>query len=324
MTQALAERTPTASAIEQVLIKGDLSGLNEAQRLTHYKNVCESLGLNPLTTPFDYLKLNGKTVLYAKRDAAEQLRKIHGVSIVEIQTAHVGDVYVVTVKAQDKHGRTDASMGAVTVGNLKGDNLANALMKAETKAKRRVTLSICGLGMLDETEIETIHAAKPEGYTVTAPVASKALPAPGRSSSDASPTVEAERGDSDSRPSGAEPLEGATLPSGSNSDEGPDLFVDQPDPDALRIVRVEHKPTANKNVTRHILVLSDGREVVTIKEQWAALADELCQERAVITLDTKSGKFGEDLVALHRAATNAEMDADIAKQELARQAGEVF
>ena len=28
-------------------------------------------------------------------------------------------------------------------------------MKCETKAKRRVTLSICGLGMLDETEVET-------------------------------------------------------------------------------------------------------------------------------------------------------------------------
>jgi hypothetical protein len=29
-------------------------------------------------------------------------------------------------------------------------------MKAETKAKRRVTLSICGLGLLDETEVETV------------------------------------------------------------------------------------------------------------------------------------------------------------------------
>ena len=36
---------------------------------------------------------------------------------------------------------------------------ANVLMKAETKAKRRATLSILGLGMLDETEIETIPAA---------------------------------------------------------------------------------------------------------------------------------------------------------------------
>jgi len=40
-------------------------------------------------------------------------------------------------------------------------NFGNALMKAVTKAKRRVTLSICGLGMLDETEVETIPSARP-------------------------------------------------------------------------------------------------------------------------------------------------------------------
>jgi hypothetical protein len=65
------------------------------------------------------------------------------------------------------------------IKGLQGDALANALMKAETKSKRRVTLSICGLGMLDETEMETIPSAvqvqvvddefeqEPEGPAVT-------------------------------------------------------------------------------------------------------------------------------------------------------------
>jgi hypothetical protein len=35
---------------------------------------------------------------------------------------------------------------------------ANTILKAITKAKRRVTLSICGLGWLDETEVEDIPA----------------------------------------------------------------------------------------------------------------------------------------------------------------------
>ena len=35
------------------------------------------------------------------------------------------------------------------------------MMKAETKGKRRVTLSICGLGMLDETEVGSIPDAQP-------------------------------------------------------------------------------------------------------------------------------------------------------------------
>ena len=57
-------------------------------------------------------------------------------------------------------GRTDESTGVVSIGNLKGDFLANACMKAETKAKRRVTLSIVGLGFLDESEAETIPNAQ--------------------------------------------------------------------------------------------------------------------------------------------------------------------
>ncbi|MDU5950540.1 MAG: hypothetical protein E6Z15_26195, partial [Paenibacillus macerans] len=43
---------------------------------------------------------------------------------------------------------------------LTADELANAIMKAETKAKRRVTLSLSGLGMMDESEIETIEGAE--------------------------------------------------------------------------------------------------------------------------------------------------------------------
>jgi hypothetical protein len=65
-------------------------------------------------------------------------------------------VYVVKATAKDVQDRTDFATGAVTIEGLKGDALANALMKAETKAKRRVTLSICGLGVLDESELETI------------------------------------------------------------------------------------------------------------------------------------------------------------------------
>ena len=144
-----------AGTLEQVLVQGDLSKLTEPQRVSYYNTLCQSLGLNPLTQPFQYLTLQGKLILYARRDATEQLRKIHGVSIEKLEKERHEDVYVVTAYARDASGRTDASTGAVAIGNLKGEALANGLMKAETKAKRRVTLSICGLGLLDETEVET-------------------------------------------------------------------------------------------------------------------------------------------------------------------------
>jgi hypothetical protein len=146
--------------IEQTLIGGDLSALTVEQRLSYYKSVCESLGLNQLTKPFEFIKLNGKLVLYALKGATDQLRQVHGVSISEPKIQHIDDIVFVSVTATDKNGRQDADTGAVTIGNLKGDAKCNAIMKAITKAKRRVTLSICGLGMLDETEIETIPTAQ--------------------------------------------------------------------------------------------------------------------------------------------------------------------
>src|SRR5882724_3001401 len=142
--------------VEKVVIGGDLSELGAAQRAEYYAAVCRSLGLNPLTKPFEYLTLNGKLRLYALRDCADQLRRLHGISIYIANRERLSDVYVVTARAKDRQGREDESTGAVPLGNLKGDALANALMKAETKAKRRVTLSIAGLGWLDETELETI------------------------------------------------------------------------------------------------------------------------------------------------------------------------
>src|SRR4029077_13307885 len=51
--------------------------------------------------------------------------------------------------------------GAVSIKGLGGQLLANAYMKAETKAKRRGTLSICGLGWMDETEADSIPGAAP-------------------------------------------------------------------------------------------------------------------------------------------------------------------
>ncbi len=149
-----------ALTLEQVIVGGDLAALKPEERLEYYNNVCKSVGLNPLTRPLEYIKLNGKLTLYARKDCADQLRKINGVNCEILDRRITEGVAVVHVKATDKTGRHDEDIGVVAAANLRGDALANALMKAVTKAKRRVTLSICGLGWLDESEIESIPDAE--------------------------------------------------------------------------------------------------------------------------------------------------------------------
>jgi hypothetical protein len=154
-------------ALRRLVISGDISKLSVEQRDEYYVALCDACGIDWRLRPFDYIVLNGKMTLYANRNCAEQLRQRHRISISITDRSLDGDIFIVTARAE-MNGRYDESTGAVVIGGLKGDAKANAIMKAETKAKRRVTLSIAGTGMLDETETETIpnaHKVEPKDIT---------------------------------------------------------------------------------------------------------------------------------------------------------------
>lgn len=154
--------------LEKVILLQDLSGLTPIEKVNYLNSVCLTTGLNPLTKPIQIMKFQGKEIPYFTKDATEQLRKINKVSITNLETKlHDGGLYVVTAHASTPDGRQDSSTGAIVIGGLKGDALANAMMKAETKAKRRVTLSICGLGFIDECEVDSIPGAKKVDVQVT-------------------------------------------------------------------------------------------------------------------------------------------------------------
>lgn len=160
MNQVVAIKPNSGDIMESVIAAGDLSKLPAGERVRYYNEVCRSIGLNPLVQPFSYIVLNGKLTLYATRTCADQLRKINGVSL-EIVSRQLADgILTVHVRAKMPDGRCDEDFGSVSFPDtLKGEARANAELKAVTKAKRRATLSICGLGWLDETEVADIPAA---------------------------------------------------------------------------------------------------------------------------------------------------------------------
>jgi hypothetical protein len=147
------EQNGSAALVEKVVVGGDLAKLSAPERLAYYSRICASLGLNPLTRPFQYIFLNGKLTLYAGAGCTDQLRGLKHVSIDKLEDRTEDGVYIVKAYASTPDGRQDAATGAVAIDGLRGEAKANAMMKCETKAKRRVTLSICGLGMMDESEV---------------------------------------------------------------------------------------------------------------------------------------------------------------------------
>jgi hypothetical protein len=157
---------------------GDLSKLTPADRTQYYLALCQSIGLNWLSRPFIVMKTqDGSMQWYATVGCAEQLRKRDRVSMRIVSREHTADgMYIVTVEASTPDGRVEQAQGIVALAeprmvwkkNAQGDSIKveektssgepilvpltgkareNAFLRCESKAKRRATLAICGLGL---------------------------------------------------------------------------------------------------------------------------------------------------------------------------------
>lgn len=175
MSKELTESV-SPEIVSSILLTGDISKLSPTQKSIYYNGICKTLGLNPLTQPFAIIKFQGKEILYAKAGCTQQLADVRGINTEVTKRERLESVYIVTVRATMSDGRFTDEDGAVSLmepdnikkgdnwvtnpkagKNITGDTLANAMMKTVTKAKRRAVLALCGLGMPDETEIETME-----------------------------------------------------------------------------------------------------------------------------------------------------------------------
>jgi hypothetical protein len=154
--------------IDDLIQKGDFSSFTMREKSIFTYQLALRLGLNPLTKPFDFIVLNNKLVLYANRTCSDQLRKIHNITStvlyegpLQIGTEIRADVYCVRVRVgstndQGQLTRSEEHIGCVGMGNKKDEELGNTIMKCHTKALRRATIAFCGLGFLDELEVESV------------------------------------------------------------------------------------------------------------------------------------------------------------------------
>jgi len=161
--------TQNEVALDDLIQKGDYSTLTMRERSIFTYQLAVRLGLNPVTKPFDFIVLNNKLTLYANRTCSDQLRKIHNITSAVLYEGPLmigeearKDVYCVRVRVcsfdqtGEKMVRSEEHIGCVGLGNKKDEELGNTIMKCHTKALRRATIAFCGLGFLDETEVESV------------------------------------------------------------------------------------------------------------------------------------------------------------------------
>ena len=150
------------AVVESLVTRGDVSALSPEDKARFYVQMCTGLGLNPASQPLAVLTLQGKQIFYPTRGATDQLAAIHklnreivdGPKVIDIGGTKV--VYAMC-RATHPNGRVETAIATCPLTDP-----VNVFMKTETKAKRRATLSILGLGMLDESELDTIPASAKE------------------------------------------------------------------------------------------------------------------------------------------------------------------
>ena len=180
------ERQPTTTAtvfdqpslLEEILADAqaagkDTSSLSRDDRSALLVGLARKLGLNPLSGAVMFLKTNGRETLYVTKQGTDQIAareklKRETTKGPEIITMEGKKVVFCQVRASHPDGRSEVSTATLLLADV-----VNDLMKCETKAKRRATLSVCGLGLLAEDEIETIPGAQSvpfEAPRTTAPL----------------------------------------------------------------------------------------------------------------------------------------------------------
>ena len=152
--------TINPSIVASIVLNGDIKDLTPREKVEYYDYRCRQAGLDPAAKPFDLLVLNGKHVLYCNAGGTQQLCAVHKLSTTITHREKIDDIYCVSARVTGQDGRQTENMGSVALAGLRGEALGNAMMKATTKAIRRTVLSHVGLGMMDETEVETIPGAQ--------------------------------------------------------------------------------------------------------------------------------------------------------------------
>ena len=157
------QQTPEVmDALTAAVLNGDMKGLPPETKIEYYNAVCHAVGIDPMQHPFEYIPVKGgKEKLYWTAVGAFTLNAMQGGSVTDDGAMLDDDNWIARATAAMPGGRQATNIGVVYVGPtsrwdstkrervavpaLDGQDLADARMKAVTKAQRRACLSLSGM-----------------------------------------------------------------------------------------------------------------------------------------------------------------------------------
>lgn len=205
MTTALAASGKEQSvAVKEYFRSGNVSAMSPDEKDYVLAKLCERYGLDFVLRPFELISFRGVEKFYMTASATNQLAAQKSLSREVLDTTFDLEKGIAScaVRVSDPTGRAETGSAFINISRfvqdasmpsgvrkdvMSGEDLANALAKLETKAKRRVTMAFFGVpdGAMDD---EASFAPAGVAPVTTAKIAAdvKAL-----STSPTTPVVEA-------------------------------------------------------------------------------------------------------------------------------------
>ena len=144
-----------------ILARGNIASLSEEDRTKYILALCDALCLDPRFKPIDLISGQGGTVTpYLNRGATDSLARREGIqrtTVVPPKEVEINGVKCVLCVAR----ATDVKTGRYEerVATAVNKDAGNAFMRVETKAIRRATIALLGIGLIDESELDGIRGA---------------------------------------------------------------------------------------------------------------------------------------------------------------------
>jgi len=162
------------AAVVHMLGTGDYSKLSDDQRAQLHLQMCTSLGVNPLTRPFEWIEFydpetrGKKLTLYPKSSLADQLSYVHRIRVRTVEEKMVGTLYKLVLEGTMPDGRSETNVAYLDMVDregkpLRGQRHGNGLMKARTKCKRRLIFGMVGMSMPDRDSLQDARTVVVDG-----------------------------------------------------------------------------------------------------------------------------------------------------------------
>jgi len=150
----MAKKKENDNGLMDRMVYNGLDSLTKEEKVKLIEMICNEYDLNAALGHIQVIKKSNRNILYITKSGANHLMFKNQLSSEITNTAMASNILSFRVRVYNDK-RSVENVGVMHYWDgIKSDELSNRIMACHTKAVRRAVIAFCGLGVLDETELD--------------------------------------------------------------------------------------------------------------------------------------------------------------------------